>query len=210
MSLDFIYNRHSVRKFTQEQVPIEDVKTIIEAATYAPSGKNTQNWHFVVIRDKEKIIQIADMIEKRHLEIAHLSQNEKVKEFFLKFVKYHIAFKSAPTLILAYAGPYPLTELDILRETHAPVEAIDEILAIDSRVQNVSAAMENLLLAASEMGYGTCWMTGFGYARKEIEAFIGLDQPGYDLISMTPLGLPASTPFVIPRKPLDEILTIIE
>lgn len=210
MSLDFIYNRHSVRKFTDKQVPIEDLKTIIEAATYAPSGKNTQNWHFVAIRDKEKIIQIADMIEKRHLEITHLSQNEKVKEFFLKFMKYHIAFKSAPTLILAYAGPYSLTELDILRETNAPAEEIDEILAIDSRVQNVSAAMENLLLAASEMGYGTCWMTGFGYARKEIEAFIGLDKPGYDLISMTPLGLPASAPFAIARKPVDEILTIIE
>lgn len=210
MSLDFIYNRHSVRKFTEEQVPLDDVRKIIEAATYAPSGKNTQNWHFVVLRDKEKIMRIADMIEKKHVEIANTSQNEKVKEFFLKFVKYHIAFKSAPTLILAYAGPYSLTELDILRENNAPTEAIDEILAIDSRIQNVSAAMENLLLAASEMGYGTCWMTGFGYVKKEIEAFIGLHKSGYDLIALTPLGFPSGEPFIIPRKPLDEVLTIIE
>lgn len=210
MSLDFIYNRHSIRKFKEEQVPLCDVKKIIEAATYAPSGKNTQNWHFVVIRDEKKIKEIAHMIETKHVEIANMAQNEKVKQFFLKFVKYHIAFQNAPTLILAYAGPYSLTELDILRENNAPVEAINEILAIDSRIQNVSAAMENLLLAASELGYGTCWMTGFGYVRKEIEAFIGLDQPGYDLIALTPLGFPNGEPFILPRKPLDEVLTIIE
>lgn len=210
MSLDFIYNRHSIRKFTEQQVPIEDVKKIVEAATYAPSGKNTQNWHFVAIRDSEKIKKISEMIESRHVEIANMAKDEKIKNFFLKFVKYHIAFKNAPTLILAYAGPYPLTELDILRENNASTQEIDEILAIDSRIQNVSAAMENLLLAASEMGYGTCWMTGFGYARKEIEAFIGLDKPGYDLIALTPLGFPQGEPFILPRKPLDEVLTIIE
>lgn len=210
MKLDFIYNRHSIRKFTDEQVPLADVKQIIEAATQAPSGKNTQNWHFVVIRNQEKIHHIANLIEQRHLEIAHMAQNEKVKEHFLKFVKYHIAFKNAPTLILAYAGPYPLTELDILRENNAPEAQIQEILAIDSRIQNVSAAMENLLLAASALGYGTCWMTGFGYVRQEIEAFVGFNQPGYDLVALTPLGFPQGEPFVIPRKPLEEVLTIIE
>ena len=54
-NLDFIYKRHSVRKFSNKKVPLEDIKEIIKAATYAPSGKNLQNWHFVVVNNKNKI-----------------------------------------------------------------------------------------------------------------------------------------------------------
>ena len=42
-ALDFIYKRHSVRKFKEGDVPNEDIRKIINAATYAPSGKNRQN-----------------------------------------------------------------------------------------------------------------------------------------------------------------------
>lgn len=53
-SNDFIYARKSIRKFKDTPVPTKDLKEMIKAATYAPSGKNLQNWHFVVVSDREK------------------------------------------------------------------------------------------------------------------------------------------------------------
>ena len=50
--------------------------------------------------------------------------------------------------------------------------------------------MENLLLAASNMGYGTCWMTGPLFAMEEIEKIINLDKEGYDIVAINDLTSP--------------------
>ncbi len=48
------------------------------------------------------------------------------------------------------------------------MDEIHTLLKPSPGVQNVAAAMENLLLAAANMGYGGCWMTGPNYASEEI------------------------------------------
>ncbi len=53
--LELIKGRRSVRSFTDEPVPDETLKLLVEAACWAPTGSNMQAWEFVVIRDKEKI-----------------------------------------------------------------------------------------------------------------------------------------------------------
>lgn len=60
--LDFIYNRVSVRKYKNEAMPKEDIVEILKAGTYAPSGKNLQNWHFVVVSDVEKIKKFLNVL----------------------------------------------------------------------------------------------------------------------------------------------------
>ncbi|MGI6588601.1 MAG: nitroreductase family protein [Peptococcia bacterium] len=112
--LDFIYKRHSVRKFKEQAVPLEDIKEIIKAATYAPSGKNLQNWHFVVVRNKEKIEQMAALIEKKAYKIAESLKEDALKKRFLRSLDYTTLFKNAPVTILIYAGPYPITGEKIL------------------------------------------------------------------------------------------------
>ncbi|WP_202710157.1 nitroreductase family protein [Sporosalibacterium faouarense] len=90
-------------------------------------------------------------------------------------------------------------------------EDIKNLIKSSSGIQNISAAMENLLLAAANMGYGGCWMTGPNYAAKEIEKLIGFEKEGYHLATMTPLGIPEdSKPSRPPRKSLDDVLTIID
>jgi nitroreductase len=71
--------------------------------------------------------------------------------------------------------------------------------------------MENLHLAAASLGYGTCWMAGPTYAAEEITAFLGVKiKPGYYLAALTPLGVPAGAGGTrTPRKPVEEVLTII-
>ncbi len=210
-NLDFIYKRHSVRKFKEEDVPLKDIKELIKAATHAPSGKNLQNWHFVIIKNKDKIEEMAKIVEKKNAELAEYAKDEETKNGFKKYCKYHTVFRNAPVVILIYAGPYPATGLDLLQAKNASSEEIHDLLRPAPRVQNIAAAMENLLLAAANMGYGGCWMTGPNYASKEIEKYIGFEKEGYYLAALTPLGVPLETELRSPsRKPIDEVMTIIE
>ena len=61
MLLDCIKKRYSVRKFLNKPVEQEKIDILLEAARLAPSASNKQTWHFVVIRDKEKRKQLANI-----------------------------------------------------------------------------------------------------------------------------------------------------
>ncbi|NBG88278.1 nitroreductase family protein [Isachenkonia alkalipeptolytica] len=208
--LDFIYKRHSVRKFKEAPVPNEDIKEIINAATYAPSGKNRQNWHFVVVKNREVIEKMSRAIEKKGKELVAGLPEEKSKEF-LKYLPFYSFFTKAPVTVLVFAGPYPTTGADLLRAKGASEEEIRELEKHNPGIQNVAAAMENLLLAAANLGYGTCWMTGPNFAAEEIQEVVGFQKEGYYLAAMTPLGVPEEKELWSPkRKPLEEVLDIIE
>ncbi len=59
MELDeAIFNRRSVRKFSDYFVSDEEIRALMEAARWAPSWANTQAWEFVVVRDKALIEQV--------------------------------------------------------------------------------------------------------------------------------------------------------
>jgi nitroreductase len=55
-----ILGRRSIRKFTGETVPDEDVKLFLEAAMAAPSACNQQPWHYVVVRSQETFNKIME------------------------------------------------------------------------------------------------------------------------------------------------------
>lgn len=210
MELDFIYKRHSVRQFKDQSVPETDILKILEAAIHAPSGKNMQNWHFVVITDTDKITEIAKIVEAKNNKLTTFMKDETNIKNQKKMAPYHTVFKQAPVLILAYAGPYPnISDILLSEGIMSPAEAI-EYAKSHAGIQNIGAAMENLLLAAANLGYGTCWMTGPTYAAKEITDYIGFDKHDFYLAAMTPLGLPAAEKLSSPpRKPLAEVVTFI-
>ena len=51
---DIIQKRRSVREFTNEPVPNEKLRRVLEAARLAPSASNHQAWKFVVVKDSNK------------------------------------------------------------------------------------------------------------------------------------------------------------
>jgi SagB-type dehydrogenase family enzyme len=52
-TFDCIESRRSVRKYETKDVPNEMIAEILTAGTYAPSAGNTQEWEFIVVRDRE-------------------------------------------------------------------------------------------------------------------------------------------------------------
>ncbi|HEC63378.1 MAG TPA: nitroreductase family protein [Candidatus Acetothermia bacterium] len=76
--LEAIKTRRSIRAFKKDPVEEEKVEAILEAARWAPSGKNTQPWRLVVVQSPEKrahlgrLVTQLDMIRNAPLTIAVL------------------------------------------------------------------------------------------------------------------------------------------
>lgn len=210
-NLDLIYNRKSIRQFKNDAVPKEDIIELIKAGTSAPSPKHQQNWHFVILQNKDIINEMAEIVTKSHENIGKLAKNEKDFKKHMSVINYYTCFKDAPVVILVYSCEYKMIEYKILKENNAPKEILDVLVSPQSAAQGIGAAVQNILLAATEMGYGTCYMTGPTHAKKEIENLIGFEKEGYQLMSMISLGVPEeNTPPKPPRKPLEDVLTFIE
>jgi nitroreductase len=69
---------------------------------------------------------------------------------------------------------------------------------------DVAIAMDHLILAATELGLGTCWIAAFdpAAAREVLELPVGVEP-----IVFTPLGYPADQPTRKARKPLSDLVS---
>jgi nitroreductase len=72
-------------------------------------------------------------------------------------------------------------------------------------VEDASAAVENMLLACTALGYGACWLEGYTLPREE-EFKLLLSVPNAKrLLTLVPVGIPAESP-TVEKKPLAEVL----
>ncbi len=55
-----IFERRSVRKFTEEPVSPQDLEKLLQAAMHAPSAGNEQPWDFLVIENRETMEKIME------------------------------------------------------------------------------------------------------------------------------------------------------
>ncbi len=135
-----ILNRRSVRVYSDEQIKQEDLNLILQAGIYAPSGCNTQPWHFTVVQNQE-ILKVLDEETKKVL----LTCGDEKFENYAKNEKYSI-FHHAPSAII------------ISGEKSALVPQTD-----------CAAATENMMLAAESLGIGSCWIGLLTYLFKGAE-----------------------------------------
>lgn len=79
-----IFERVSVRKFTNDKVEEEKIEKILRAAMQAPSAGNQQPWEFIVVENKETLAKLANMspyskfIAEAPTSIVVLCNNEKL------------------------------------------------------------------------------------------------------------------------------------
>jgi len=69
---------------------------------------------------------------------------------------------------------------------------------------DVAIAMENMVLAARSLGYGTCWIGAFD--AEQVKAVCQIP-PEARVVACTPLGLPDVSPRPRGRKPWDEVFS---
>ena len=208
--LEFIYKRRSVRNYKEGEVPREDITKMLEAAIMAPSPKHQQNWHFVVVQDKDKIKAMAEAVRESHEKIADLAKTEEDRKELMSVLPYYLNFERSSCTIVVYSKEYYMIEEKILRANGVDEGIIDMLKSPQSAAQGIGAAVENFLLAAANMGYAACYMTGPTHAKVKLEEIIGFNKEGYSLMAMISLGLePEKIPKSPRRKPIEDVVTFI-
>lgn len=56
---NLLINRRSIRRYTEQPIPADDVKLILEAGLMAPTSKNARAWQFVAVEDKEMLERLS-------------------------------------------------------------------------------------------------------------------------------------------------------
>ncbi|MGB9792318.1 MAG: nitroreductase family protein [Thermacetogeniaceae bacterium] len=74
-------------------------------------------------------------------------------------------------------------------------------------IQDTAAAIENILLAATALGLGACWVGAFNEER--VASILEL-KPGLRPVAILPIGYPDEGNKAAPRRPLNEVIRIIE
>jgi nitroreductase len=78
--------------------------------------------------------------------------------------------------------------------------------AVKHYLEDGSAAIENILVAAYALGLGTCWVAGYGKDYGEpIRKMLGVPE-GYKLVGLISLGYPAEQPTAKDKRDLSEVL----
>lgn len=55
-----ILSRRSIRKFTNQEIPMDILKMLLKCGYYAPSGHNLQSWRFTVLTNVEDILNLKE------------------------------------------------------------------------------------------------------------------------------------------------------
>lgn len=56
---ELLIKRHSIRKYTDQEVASEDVKLILEAGLMSPSSKRSTPWQFMLVENKEMLAELS-------------------------------------------------------------------------------------------------------------------------------------------------------
>lgn len=57
--LSAISTRRSIREYTEQTITYEQINTILNAGFCAPSAKNKRPWNFIVIKNKDKLMELS-------------------------------------------------------------------------------------------------------------------------------------------------------
>ena len=144
-----IRTRRSIRKYLNKPVEDEKILQIIESARIAPSGSNTQPWHFIIVKSD-------DMREK----LAKASHDQKW-------------MNAAPVFIVCVADIRSRikedVELDLDENSPHP-----ELKLI---IRDATIAIEHIVLEAESLGLGTCWVAWFN--QEDIRPILNIPSDKY-------------------------------
>ncbi len=173
--------------FKPDPISGETVRTILEAASKAASGSNTQPWEFIVVQDPKVKAQLTKpMLETWMKRIAGAGMSGPMKDVYDEATEMLRNTEKVPVIVYCC--------LDLNR-----VSKSEEV-----QYASILPAVQNLMLAAHALGLGTC-LTVHGStstrAEPEVKKILGV--PDHVKIAcLVYLGYPARKHGPPKRKPI--------
>ncbi|QHC02494.1 nitroreductase [Epidermidibacterium keratini] len=200
----------AARDFTDDPLPDEVLRRILDNARFAPSGGNRQGAHVIVVRDlatRERLAELTAPGARRY--IAQSKAGE---------APWNPVSPPGPSeeQIAAAKVPGFMTE-PLLRSAVVLVFSVDlrVVAAIDQDLDRVSVTpgasiyplVWNVLLAARAEGYGGT-LTTMALAREpEVRELLGIPEH-HAVAAVVPLGKPVKQLTKLKRRPLSELVSL--
>ncbi len=197
-TFDAIQKRRSIRQYKQEQIPRKTLLKLMEAARLAPSSSNTQSWGFKIITDpsvKRKLREACynqDFVEECGVVIACCVDLDQFK------------LKGERTKELVMIGAVRPSPEMIMRALKGGSDRdYEEERSFINGIINVAIAAEHIVLMATDLGIGSCWVRAFEH--KKVTEIVNPPENQVVLCLLT-LGYPNEDPPQRPRRSLEEII----
>jgi nitroreductase len=180
--LKTIHARHSVRAYASTPLDSATIQTLLDASMQAPTAMHEEPWAFVVVQDHALLQHLSDLAKPIFIEEVRHRNAQGASHSFEHFIRpdFNI-FHGAPALIIICAKPM------------SPFVAADCWLAA-----------ENLMLAASAIGLGSC-VIGSAVAAlniHKVKTELGIPDE-YSAIAPVVVGVPSGeTPATSKKEPL--------
>ncbi len=199
--LDLFRDRRSHRDYLPDPVPADALRTVLEAARWAPSGENAQPWRFIVVTKAEARTRLGAIARRGsgrrftgefvtrtlHHRFSGLEDPEKQRRVFEKLTTGQVsAFVADAPVLVVVVGQKDVWDTPF----------------------DCSAAIQNMLLAATAIGLGSCWVNaGTLDIRDEREIKILLQIPvDYKVVSLVSFGYPSREIKPRRRQPLSSLV----
>lgn len=190
-ALDVIYSRRSVRAYTPEHVAESTVRALIDAAVQAPTALGSPSVSFVVVQNPRRLARLSDLSKT-----LWIQQAEAHPERFL-----HLRFDAGEEFLARLSDP----QFDVFH-------GATTLVVICSRgkewweTAGCWMAAENLMLAASALGLGTCCIGAAVDALNTAEMRLELAiSPNLTAVAPIVLGVPSKPAEPLDRRPADVI-----
>lgn len=172
-----ITERRSVRKYLDQPVEKEKIVQMVESARMAPSGDNTQPWHFMVVQSSE--------MRRKLMEISNQ------QKWMLGAPVYVVCIADLALQTRAIGGDvYAIDE-------NSPQSDVKDI------IRDTAVAAEHLVLEAQHLGLGTCWVAWF--SQQEIRPLLHIPDDKY-VVALITVGYASKKPSPRPRRDLCEMI----
>jgi nitroreductase len=198
---EVMYNCRAMRRIKPDAVPEDLLVKLIDAANQAPSGSNTQNGRWIVVRDRAQKEKLAELNRKvfelytapsgnRQAALPH--QTAEARGRMLEAVRWQAEhFAEIPALIIAclqVGGP--------VRESFS---------AGAGAGGSIWPGVQNLLLAARALGLAATPTTFAIADRAAAKQVLGLPED-IEPFCLIPVGYPMGKFGPVTRKPVSEIM----
>jgi nitroreductase len=168
---EVVKKRRAVRAYKPDPVSREDILKILEAAHAAPSGRNMMSWEFLVVTGEKKNL-LGDSYGKIGEAYTADWEDRAAAE---AFIRYSRTYGGAPVILVVLATADDNPDINKMH------------------LETGCAAMENIMLAATALGLGTCWMTGPIRDEKTLRRVLEIPDT-QQIVAVTPLGHPVTWP----------------
>jgi len=191
--MDAIARRRMIRRYADRPIAHETVIALLEAAVRAPSPHNRQPWRFAVLTGQARARLAQAMGDRLREDLAR--DGAAPEQIEQDAARSYRRITSASHCILACLT---LRDMDVYPDARR--NQAEQWMA----GQAVAAAIQNILLRATDLGLGACWMCAPLFCPETVVTALGLPADWQPQALLT-LGYPADAGKARDRRAVDEV-----